>query len=314
MATLENLPSSVGTVTLPVDAPDSVNPNSVNPLNQLLARVYTLDWTTIFYVALFATAILTRFVNLGDRVMSHDELLHTQFSYNLYKQGNFQHTPLMHGPVLFHAVAFFYFLFGDADYTARIYPALLGIIMVLMPRLLFQRWLGKYGAMVASVLLLISPMVLFHNRYIREDTPSIFYTLIMVYCFFRYVDGIKPRQVVWLLVLSGAMLLSLGSKEVAFMYIAIFGSFLTLYWFVQVIQGVRSGETQPIVGTILGGVLGVGIIGAVALLLGGALSDKLVASGIHIQHIVAQVAVLIVLGIGAYAFFRPGVEGFARRE
>src|SRR5690606_39940128 len=58
------------------------------------------------------------------RVMSHDESLHTRYSYSLYADGNFQHTPLMHGPILFHVTAFFYFLFGDNDFTARLYPAI----------------------------------------------------------------------------------------------------------------------------------------------------------------------------------------------
>src|SRR5258708_8729346 len=126
-----------------------------------------------------------------------------------------------------------------------------------MPRLLFSRWLGKLGSAVASVLLLISPMVLFHNRYIREDTPSIFFTLLMVYAFFAYVDGVKPKQTRFLLLLSAGMLLSLASKEVGFMYIAVFGLFLTIFWLMQIIQGIRKGETAPIVGWIIGGVVGV---------------------------------------------------------
>ena len=178
MATAEQAPPS-GAIDVNRDS------SITNALNKLLARVYSLDWTAIFYVVLFIAAILTRFIGLGDRVMSHDESLHTKYSYDLYKQGIFQHTPLMHGPILFHFVAFFYFLFGDSDFSARMYPAVLGILMVMMPKFLFSKWLGKRGAMIASLLLLISPMVLFHNRYIREDTPSIFYTLLMVWAIFQ---------------------------------------------------------------------------------------------------------------------------------
>jgi uncharacterized protein (TIGR03663 family) len=155
-----------------------------SPLDALLARAYTLNWEAIFYVTIFAIAILTRFIGLGDRVMSHDESLHVVYSWNLWQKGDFQHTPLMHGPVLFHATALSFFLFGDNDFTGRLYPAILGIVMVLMPKLLFERWLGKMGAAVTTVLILISPMLLYHHRYIREDTPSIFYTLLMVYATF----------------------------------------------------------------------------------------------------------------------------------
>src|SRR5215467_2152004 len=138
MATIEQAPSPSQEVDV------------VNPLNSLLAQAYAINWETVFYVGVFVIAVLTRLVNLGDRVASHDESLHMEYSYNLYKRGDFQHTPLMHGPVLFHAVAFMYLLFGDSDFSARLYPAILGIIMVLMPKILFERWLGKFGAMVAS--------------------------------------------------------------------------------------------------------------------------------------------------------------------
>src|SRR5215471_14991737 len=82
--------------------PENLAQVSASPLNSLLARAYTLNWELIFYVGLFVLTVLTRFVNLGDRVMSHDESLHVKYSGDLYLNGNFQHTPLMHGPVLFH--------------------------------------------------------------------------------------------------------------------------------------------------------------------------------------------------------------------
>lgn len=236
-------------------------------LNSVLARVYTLNWELIFYIAVFVIAVFTRFVNLGDRVMSHDESLHTKYSHDLYKQGIFQHTPLMHGPVLFHATALAYFLFGDSDFSARLYPAILGVIMVLMPKLLFERWLGKFGAMAASVLILISPMLLFHHRYIREDTPAIFFTMLMAYAVFAYLDGVQPRQPKFLVLLAVATLLNLGSKETAFMYILIFAAFLGLFLLIQLLQSWRRGDHSP---AVIWTVLGVAIVplaGAAATLL-----------------------------------------------
>ncbi|MHB8628582.1 MAG: flippase activity-associated protein Agl23 [Aggregatilineales bacterium] len=296
MASIEQAPPS-GAIDV------SVEQAVVSPLNQLLARVYTLDWTLIFYVTMFAAAVLTRFIGIGDRVMSHDESLHSNYSFQLWKQGTFQHTPLMHGPLIFHMTALSFFLFGDSDATARFYPAILGILVVMMPKLLFEKWLGKRGAMVATVLLLISPMVLFHSRYIREDIPSIFFTLLMVYSLFRYIDNERPRQFRWLLLLAGATVLSLASKEVGFMYIAIFGSFLTLFWLMQVLRGVRTRETAPIVGRILGGVLGVIVLGGAALIVGGTLGDKL-----NISRPLVEAAVLIVFALAAFAFLKPIVR------
>jgi uncharacterized protein (TIGR03663 family) len=243
----------------------SYSETAEHPLVRLLSRPLVLNLEVVAYIAIFLLAIFTRFYALGDRVMSHDESLHTRFSWNLYNDGNFQHTPLMHGPVLFHAVAFMYYLFGDNDYTARIYTAVLGVGMVMFP-VLFRRWLGRTGALLAAIMILISPLLMYYNRYIREDTPSIFYTLIMVYCTFMYLNGAESqrRKAYWLYILAAAMLLSLASKEVAFMYIGIFGLFLTIYWVVRMAQqylGV-SGKTWfyvMTVGVLLGGIAALGM-------------------------------------------------------
>ncbi len=201
----------------------------------LLSRTYAINWEIVLYVVIFVAAVITRFYDLGTRAMSHDESLHTFYSWRLFEDGDFQHTPLMHGPLLFHAVAFFYFLFGDSDFSARIYTALLGVLIVMFP-LLFRRWLGRLGAIFASVGLLISPMMLYYSRYIRHDIPNIFFWLVMVYCVLQYIDGDKPRRPIWLYIFSGAMVLSLASKETAFIYIAIFGTFMALYWILRLVQ------------------------------------------------------------------------------
>ncbi|MCE7947347.1 MAG: TIGR03663 family protein [Chloroflexi bacterium CFX4] len=279
---------------------------TTNVLNSAFARVYTLNWELIFYLAILVIAIFTRFVNLGDRVMSHDESLHTKYSHDLYKQGNFQHTPLMHGPVLFHATALSYFLFGDSDFSARLYPAILGIIMVLMPKLLFERWLGKLGAMAASVLILISPMLLFHHRYIREDTPAIFFTMLMAYAVFAYIDGVIPRQPKFLVLLAVATLLNLASKETAFMYILIFAGFLGLFLLMQLLQSWRRASHSPAVGWAVLGVALVPIAGGAATLLlrrlnidvGGALPEGLLLFGDSgISQDVALMFVVLLLGV-----------------
>lgn len=204
-------------------------------LESWLARVYTLNWEVIAYTVIAVIAVVSRFWDLGVRVMSHDESLHTYYSWRLYDAGDYSHTPLMHGPVLFHAVAFFYFLFGPSDFSARIYAAVLGILIVLFP-LLLRRWLGKIGAVLASIGLLVSPMMLYYSRYIREDIPNIFYLLVMFYAALRYLDDENPRRPVWMIVFSGSMLLMLASKEVGFMYILILAVFLTLYWALRIFQ------------------------------------------------------------------------------
>ena len=95
----------------------SPNQQEDNALGRALSLRLPLNWEVAAYLAILLLAVFTRFHMLDDRVMSHDESLHTRYSYNLYRDGNFQHTPLMHGPVLFHATAMSFYLFGDSDFS-----------------------------------------------------------------------------------------------------------------------------------------------------------------------------------------------------
>ena len=196
--------------------------------------------------------------------MSHDESLHTRFSWDLYRGAGFAHTPLMHGPLLFHMTALSYFLFGDDDFTSRIYPALLGALLVMFP-LLLRCWLGKAGALSASAMLLISPLLLYYSRYIRHDIPAIFFALIMAYSIWRHIERPHAKWMAWL---AGGMALLIASKEVAFIYIAIYASFVTLYFLATALSGIDRWQVRwlkPVFWVTLTGVAIV--IGALAVFL-----------------------------------------------
>ena len=70
-------------------------------LSRPIAAMITLDWEKAVYIIFILLAIVTRFWGIGDRVVSHDESLHTQYSYQYYNGDGYTHTPLMHGPSLF---------------------------------------------------------------------------------------------------------------------------------------------------------------------------------------------------------------------
>ncbi len=236
-----------------------------NALNRIISQPVTINWELSLYVLIFVIALFSRFYILDQRVMSHDESLHTRFSYNLYNEGNFSHTPLMHGPVLFHTTALSFFLFGDNDFSGRLYTAVLGVAMVMFP-LLWRRWLGRWGALLASLMILISPILLYYNRYIRHDTPSILFGMIMAHCILMYING-PPRyrrRAYWLYIFAAAMILNLGSKETAFIYVAIFGSFLIIYFLARLAQHRYDWRGKPLfysvmLGICLGGIMTLGM-------------------------------------------------------
>ncbi len=240
---------------------------NTNGLNRLLSRSYTINWEVIVIVVILAAAIFTRFYDLGARAMSHDESLHTRFSYNLSEDGNFQHSPLMHGPILFHATALSYTLFSDNDFTSRIYTSILGILLVMSP-LLFRRWLGRWGSILACLMLLISPVTLYYGRYIRHDMPSILSALLMMWAIMMYLSGPdqQRRRAHWLYIVAVGMIWNLGSKETAFIYIAIVGVFLFLYWLARMVQYFSQSSIQGkplfytgMIGVFVGGVMSLGM-------------------------------------------------------
>ncbi len=191
--------------------------------------LFNLNWETAFYILLIVLAITTRFWDLGARAISHDESWHANWSWKLYAGQGYQHDPASHGPFLFEANAFIHLLFGVNSYTARIVPALFGVILVALPYL-FRKWLGRTGALVTSALLLISPSILYYSRYIRNDIYIVVWTLLLIFAMFRYLEERKDFH---LYLMTIILSLSFCTKEVTFMNGFILGSFLVLFFFVQ---------------------------------------------------------------------------------
>ncbi|MDH4138842.1 MAG: TIGR03663 family protein, partial [Anaerolineae bacterium] len=155
-------------------------------LDTPLLSLFKLDWEKAIYLLILVVAIVTRFWDLGARGMSHDESLHALYAWKLYAGQGYQHNPMMHGPFLFHFNALIYFLFGDNDYTSRISTALFGVVLVMLPYFM-RRWLGRVGALLTSVMLLISPSILYYSRYIRHDALIVVWVVILLIAFFRYL-------------------------------------------------------------------------------------------------------------------------------
>ena len=191
-----------------------------------LTAILTINWEVVAYAAIFLVALITRFYDLGARVMSHDESLHTLYSWNLYAGKGYQHDPLMHGPFLFHINALIYFLFGDNDFTARVSTALLGSVLVILPYW-FRPWLGRIGALSAALMILISPGLMYYSRYIRHDIFISVWTVLMVMAFFQYM---RTRATRWLFIGAVAVALMLSTKEISYIHGFIGVSFIIWAW------------------------------------------------------------------------------------
>ena len=148
----------------------SISEYPINDRNQsrgCLAEAGTpvaLPWLTVevaLYLLLGLLALISRFHALGDRPLTAPEAAQALHAWQATSGPGGD--ALAASPLLFAGQALAFALFGPSDMAARLVPALAGTVLVLLPYLLRHR-LGRIGALAASALLLVSPMVLFTSR------------------------------------------------------------------------------------------------------------------------------------------------------
>ncbi|WP_299028002.1 flippase activity-associated protein Agl23 [uncultured Thermanaerothrix sp.] len=200
--------------------------NSPHWLDRPLWSVGTpLRLETFLVLVILGLALFTRLYHLGDRVMSHDEVNHVVPSWELYMGRGYRHDPITHGPFQFHVVALAYFLFGDSDFTSRIPAALFSVATIAVVLLGYRRYLGRSGALIAGVLFLISPYMLFYGRYTRNEAFVAFWGVVTLLAVLRYLEQGEKR---WLYILTAVTALQFATKETAFIYTAQLLLFLAL--------------------------------------------------------------------------------------
>jgi DNA-binding beta-propeller fold protein YncE len=198
-------------------------------LDRPILTTLTLNWETIIFTLILILGIVSRFYDLESRVMSHDENSHVYYSWRLAKGHGYQHTPLTHGPLLFHLTAFSFFMFGDNDFTARIPFALFSIATIAF-LWNYRRYLGRIGTLIAAGLMLISPYMLYYGRYVRNEALVGLFGVVTIWAILRYLETGEARYTYWL---TAATVLHFTSKETAFIYTAQALFFLGLIFVVQ---------------------------------------------------------------------------------
>ncbi len=166
----------------------------------LLDRPVFSFWPKLSYYQLLVGLILvltiiTRFYDLGARTMSHDEVNHVVPAYNF---SSYVYDPVTHGPFQFHALAFSYFLFGESDFSARVPAAVFGVAVVAFTLFAWKRYLGRVGSLIGGLLFSISPYILFYSRYTRNEIFIVFWGLVMLWLFLRYLEDGQRKWLYWL--------------------------------------------------------------------------------------------------------------------
>jgi predicted membrane-bound mannosyltransferase len=176
------------------------------------------------FITIVLIALVTRMWDLGGRTLHYDEILHAYYSYLFSVGGSYSHTPLTHGPFLFHGAAAMMAIFGSSDITVRLLPALFGTALVALPYLL-RRQMGVPGALATSIFLTVSPSLLYFGRFIRNDIFMAVWALALFIILWHYIE--RPRTsllVAW----TAVWALAYTTKESSFLLAGSFGLFLII--------------------------------------------------------------------------------------
>jgi DNA-binding beta-propeller fold protein YncE/4-amino-4-deoxy-L-arabinose transferase-like glycosyltransferase len=200
------------------------------PISDYLPKL-TIE--NLIIIIIIILAIVSRFYDLGARVMSHDEVNHVVPSWDLATGKGYVQDPITHGPLQFHLIALSYFMFGDSDFTSRIPAALGSVAAIVLILFLFKPYLGKYGHLIGGFLFLISPYLLFYGRYTRNEGIIEFIAVLMIYATLRYLDRGDTFS---LMLLTVSHALNFAAKETAYIYMAILLLFLAFQFLTEVIR------------------------------------------------------------------------------
>lgn len=181
-------------------------------------------WEISVYAALVALAALTRFWDLGTRAMHHDESIHAFFALEFL--GAYEHNPLTHGPFQFFGINLFFNIFGESEVTARGLAAVSGVVVVGLP-IFLRSYLGRWTCMLASLMFLLSPTILYFTRFARNDAYMAVWTLLLIVFMWKFSTGRKAR---YLYAAAAVLSLAFATKENTFILMVILAGFFFLLW------------------------------------------------------------------------------------
>ena len=192
--------------------------NKIAWLEKPVMKAFPLfSWEKLILTVIIILAVLSRFILIGSRVMSHDEINHVTPAYSLYQGNGYAHNPVTHGPFQFHMLALSYFIFGDSDFSSRIPAAAFSLAAVIFVLYAFRRYLGRVGTLLGGLFFLVSPYILFYGRYTRNEAFIELFAVLTFYAFYRYYEK-RDNKSLYLLAVTTS--LQFTTKEVAYFYCA----------------------------------------------------------------------------------------------
>ena len=130
--------------------------------------------------------------------MHHDESMHAKFAWDTFQGQLYKYNPLLHGPFQFFAVATSFLLLGVDGMDGQGRAGDFGVALVGLT-IIWRRWLGTAGMVLAVAMLVFSPSFTYFSRMLREDSYTVTWTMLAATGLVGYVLRAGERLVLRLL-------------------------------------------------------------------------------------------------------------------
>lgn len=176
-----------------------------------------LTLETVLYTLLIGLTLALRLGYLDWYPLSAAEAAQSWPALQLYR-GELP-TAESYSPLLLSLNVLAFWLFGVSDATARLAPALLGMLLTLLP-LTLRRQLGARVSLLAAALLALSPTALFLSRTLNSEVALAAGALLVVAGFFNWVEDGQQR---WLLLFAAGLAMVLTAGPMLVSILIVFG-------------------------------------------------------------------------------------------
>ncbi len=204
----------------------------MNTPNSTTSKPIIITRVGLAVIAILVLGAFMRLQDLGRMAYHHDESLHAYYSYNMYSKGlhEFPYSPVYHGPFLYHTGAFFFYLFGDSDFTGRLPFAFAGILLL---GLIWhaRRHIGTMQALFCLSLAVLSPVLTYFSRFARNDVYMATATFaLLVFT----LDYLQTKKTSFFLGICSSLVILYTIKENSYVVGATFCGYLVFYgiWYV----------------------------------------------------------------------------------
>lgn len=201
-------------------------------------------WTTAVLAVAFVAGLVVRVVHVNSVGLNSDEAVYSGQAASIDNNSDFTpYFPVFRAhPLLFQAVLSVVYRFGVSDLTGRLLSVAVGMATVwltfVLGRILYN---ARVGA-VAALLLAVMPYAVVVSRQILLDGPMTLAATAALVCLAKFDRTREPR---WILVASGAMALTVLTKETSIVLVA------SAYLYLGLIAAHRRAWTTAAIGLVM---------------------------------------------------------------